>query len=300
MPKFPSFSDILQSFNQAEKETNNSSFCVKSILHTSSKTSITTKQTKNVHFKVQLEEYQEEITEIETETDVDEMSVETTIEPNQLQDNADNLQEMKDLHNNSKIETIDLLTPAANTEKVLEETTPANDYLNHDLNGEQQIASKSTIDIQDCVIFKTPFPIEDLKYIRDSELDKENISDNVTNNHSKTSTDLCSSNTPQQNIREILNTTKNYFYEEFLKELSSAEASPKQIEGFENFLNENQDTVLFSKDSNEPVSAASNNSAKNYASDIQDFLDFGCNRRFTFDSDDNIGNTNNSENMDFM
>ncbi|XP_037808931.1 uncharacterized protein LOC119601821 [Lucilia sericata] len=315
IPNLPSLEEILMIFNQPKE---NKTTLKKTILHNTTYDQTTTnKQNKNVSFKMPLEEFheypqQEMETELETET---EPETETESEYEELKqqvveqkttEKEENLQEM------NEIETIDLLTP---TEK---ETIQISEPLKCAV---KTVADKQQplIEIQECIVFKAPFPMQEITAIED----KVNVSE-ITSSSSKQSTNMSShsrssndkvnvlDDTPSSsklsgnsstslsshtNIKDILNTTKIVLNDELTS--SSVEVSPKKSsvklgkksylkDDFEAFFKDNEDEFWTSNVT--PKAKASNETA--------DFLDFGPSKGFTFDSDDNTAD--NVEIMDFM
>ncbi|XP_046812515.1 uncharacterized protein LOC124421415 [Lucilia cuprina] len=301
VPNLPSLEEILMIFNQPEE---NKTTLKKPILHnTTYDQSTSNKQNKNVSFKMPLEEFheypqQEMETELETET---EPETETESEYEELKqqvvveittEKEENLQEI------NEIETIDLLTP---TEK---ESAQINESLKTVTDKE-----KPLIEIQECIVFKAPFPMQQVTAIQDSltvseitmssnskqtSNDKVHILDD-TPSSSKQSGNSSASLSSNAQIKDILNTTKMILNDELTS--SSAEVSPRKSslnkksylkDDFEAFFRDNEDEFWTSNET--PKAKATNETA--------DFLDFGPSKGFTFDSDDNTAD--NVEIMDFM
>lgn len=327
IPKLPSFAEILQSFKQNETKTTNitttientTEICIKSILHNSNnKQSLTTKQTKNVRFKVQLEKYEEDTTqaiyteEIESETDIE---IEMNTNPNILEttfmeitdsnEEKENLQDFKEMEKESEeIETIDLLTQVENV-KLNNEESPE-----HMENTEaSEIIKKSPIHIQECIVIKPPLNISELsKHLpQESEINTSAISKQTENS--------LTSSSSHNNIKDLLNKTKkSSFFEDFLNISTNSKPSPSNtttntsstssqkvnkhksqmiLKDFETFFKESNEFLFSSKDSageededEKSKVMASNfeinktdNSANGGCGDMDvDFLDFGSNR----------------------
>lgn len=318
MPELPSFNDILKSFNQPDKITieNTTNICVKSILHNSSfNQSITTKQTKNVRFKMQLEEYHEvedckqklyiseTESEIETDIEIGVIPTQLSMVTNEFSEEKESLQEMKDLEKNDEIEIVDLLTPADNVKEPNEGKQEIIDSSDMVTNANKEIVKKPLIEIQDCIIFKTPFPIQEVSKIQETE----NVL-NIATSCSKQSTNSYSSHTSSNgDIRELLNSNKNSFYGEFLNLSSSEEASPitqgekktSSLKDFASFIKNNDFSLPFKESNDENTSKDITDKAS--TSELQeDFIDFGSNKGFSFDSDDNMLDNDNKRSIDFM
>lgn len=350
MPQLPSFAEILKNFKHNEKKTNittienTTEICIKSILHNSNNNqSITTKQTKNVRFKVQLESYQEETTqaiyseEIESETDIE---IETlTPAPNtkeltdkemsESNEEKENLQETE--KESEEIETIDLLTQVENVKDQVKETEELINITEDNTNSKTEIITKSPIHIQECIVLKTPYPIQEVCKAPESESDI-----NTTANCSKQTANSLTSSSSHSNIKDLLNKTKKSFFEDFLNISTNSEHSPSNttttntsttcqksirhkkktiLKDFETFFNENNEFLFSSKDSGgeeeklKDVEKKFENNKTNVTADgvggevVEDFLDFGANHGgFVFDSDDNMTMSNKfkSGDMDFM
>ena len=318
MPKLPSFTDILNSFNERASSQitvieNTTNVNVKSILHNSNDGSFKTnqsimrKQTKHVHFKVELEEYLEDKNKslLSAECASDEM--ETILSPSSTKEIS---AKHEDLQND--IETVDLLTPSQNNIETVCDLANTTDVME-----QCKKSNKPPVEILECITFKAPQPIAP-KQINNNQTFHEDAAASGSKQLNETFSVYSNSAESIQNTTNLFNKT---FYEEFINaSSSSAEVSPKSqdtnkrpvLKDFESYLNERTE-FLFGKDtqknvqSNEPEELVfaqanqnqeTNNGNKNNME--TDFLDFGNENDFTFDSDDNMTENYNATDIDFM
>lgn len=329
MPKLPSFTDILNSFNERSSSQitvieNTTNVNVKSILHNSNDGSFKTnqsimrKQTKHVHFKVELEEYLEDKNKrlLSTEDANDEM--ETVLSPLGTKEISDTQKDLTEQSLQNDIETVDLLTPSQkNIDTVCDEANKIN------VKEQCKNAKKPSIEILECITFKAPQPIAPRQSNSNQSFDK-NITDSGSSKQLNETYSVYSNSAESvQNTTNLFNKT---FYEEFINaSSSSAEVSPKAqntnkrpvLKDFESYLNERKEFLfpLNAKDTQENVQTnesepeelvfeqanrnqETNNGNKNNIE--SDFLDFGNEKDFTFDSDDNMTENYDATDMDFM
>ncbi|KAM7353601.1 uncharacterized protein ACRADG_005596 [Cochliomyia hominivorax] len=328
-PQLPSFMEILNSFNkQPEKRTNittienTTEISIKSILHNSNNShqSIITKQTKNVRFKMQLEEYQEDSSpaiyseEIESETDV-EIEVDGITNKMEVTESVidkENLQEMKNVDKETEIETIDLLTPAETLAEKLEDISETRDSSDGALQTKGDMNKKPVIEIQECIVFKTPFPIQEV--CKNKEPESE-IQTSASGGSKSVAGNSFTSHSSNGKIKELLKENEKSFLDDFLNISTNSEISPATttsqskklnksmiLNEFESFFEDNKEFLFASKESQEGETAKLIKTDDKSAVEVQDFLDFITSRGFTFDSDDNMNMSDKYKagDMDFM
>lgn len=320
MPKLPSFTDILTDFKtKCQKQTEvvfiQNTTCIKSILHNSQNNSmelnqsITTKLTKQVRFKVPLEEYQEDVKKdnteyMESEDNSSESSQQTIVEINEIKENEDEEEEMieetEEIKTDIEIETIDLLTPAEAQGKHSTEAieSPEKEHVTTKAEEEEEekenvAPNKPKVEIQECIIFKAPLPVGQTTKLEGKENSLKTFSSDESIS-SKVTTSRSSANT---------------FYDAFLKaslspDFASTTKSQTKIrthskrsvlKDFDKYVNETKDFSIDSK----PSAAADQTEA---VAD-EDMFDFGSSQKmgFLFDSsDDNMGENTESNVFDFM
>ncbi|TMW53882.1 hypothetical protein DOY81_001053, partial [Sarcophaga bullata] len=322
LPKLPSFTDILNSFNERSSSQitvieNTTNVNVKSILHNSNDGSFKTnqsimcKQTKHVHFKLELEEY------LEDKND----EIETVLSPSSTKEMSAKQKDLVEQSSQNDIETVDLLTPSQkNIETVCDVPNTT------DVTEQCKNTKKAAVEILECITFKAPQPIPPRQFSNNQTFDKENLSNTTTASGSKQLNNTYSvySNSAES-VQNSTNSFNKIFYDEFINaSSSSAEVSPKAqdfnkrpvLKDFESYLNERKEFLfdLNAKDTQENFQSnerdheeivfaqtnanqETNDGNKNNLE--TDFLDFGNEKAFTFDSDDNMTENYDATDMDF-
>lgn len=312
MPKFPSFDEILRSFNQdlIRQEIKpeitviqNTNITVKSILRNSQDNSmeinqsITTKHTKHVRFKLQLEE-QFEFSNYTTDTTVSDSSSDdsqdTTIAMPQT--NQMVIEEVEEKNLQEEIPTVDLITPTNSCEvETSSETVTEKD---------KKLNNKPKVDILECIVIKPALPNvaqnKEIPHGKENMPPEENFKVNNKSDHEIM---------PPPSTPAVLKKRDHFsksFYEELLRsspspmdssdsESGTSAASKRVLKDFNSFLDESNAASL---KHSEPENTNEDNNLSDcldFTSKVPqnsstlanslDFMDFDTNN-FAFDSND--------------
>lgn len=318
MPKFPSFDEILRSFNQdlIRQEIKpeitviqNTNITVKSILRNSQDNSmeinqsITTKHTKHVRFKLQLEE-QFEFSNYTTDTTVSDSSSDdsqdTTIAMPQTSQMV--IEEVEDEDMQEEIPTVDLITPTNSCEV---ETSREDNNVETLTEKDKKHNNKPKVDILECIVIKPG--LTNVAQNKEIPQGKENIpppEENFKVNQKSDHEIMPPPSTPA--VLKKRDHFSKSFYEELLRSSPSAmdssdsesgtsAASKRVLKDFNSFLDESNAASLKHSElenTNEDndisdcldfTSQVPKNSSN--LSNSLDFMDFDTNN-FAFDSND--------------